>query len=120
MFTLFTADTLSAIQCHIIKINSGGAGQQSLSIDPVNSAVSVGDCVVWFNGSKDLIKVSFGESEKCAFPVGFLKGKGCFDTDWMPAGTTGSLQMTEKGTSEFTITTKDNPTDLVKGVIMVK
>jgi hypothetical protein len=77
-------------------------------------------CIVWFNGSKNLIKVSFGDIEKCAFPVGFIKGKGCFDTGWMPTGTTGSLRMTEKGTSEFSIITKDDPGNLTKGVRMVK
>lgn len=82
--------------------------------------VSEGDCVVWFNGSKDLIKVSFGDSGKCAFPVGFMERKGCFNTDWMPAGTTGSLLMTGKGTSEFTIHAKKNPTNPVKGTIKVE
>ena len=118
---LFNPGTISAIQCDIIRLNPGG--EHTVKIEPPGMMMQDGDCVVWFNATTDLVKVTLtGKncSSAIGVPVGFVEDNECFSTDWMPVGATGSMQLKERGTYEFTVETKFEPGKKVKGTINVE
>lgn len=117
---LFNPEPTSAAECHIIKVNPGKL-QQPVTIKPDALMVSPGDCVVWFNNSAELIKITFkGSGDKCASPAGFFKAKECFVTSWYDNGSTTSMRLMEKGTYEYEIRAKHEEVTKVLGKIIVQ
>ena len=78
-FFLYNSGTSSALECRVIKVNP--ARSQPVSLEPETLSVAAGDCVVWVNASRQIIKVTFlGSGDMCASPTGFIKAKECFKT----------------------------------------
>lgn len=120
VFFLYSSESISAMECRIINVGPGKM-QQPVTIDPETLVASAGDCVVWFNNSGELIKITFkGSGDKCATPAGFFKSQQCFITSWYNHGSTTSIRLMEKGTYEYEVNARHEEVTKVIGKIEVK
>lgn len=120
LLCLFSLQTISALECRVIKIRPG-RGMQPVLIEPDMLVISEGDCAVWINATNKWIKIRFlGSGSTCATPTGFFAEKSCFVSSWNHEGSTVSIRLMEKGVYEYEIITKHDEHKKVKGKIEVK
>jgi len=125
MIGLVSMEIVCAQECRLIKIH-GRSEHPSINIEPMNSFISKGDCVVWFNRLvTDEVQVIFEEGKKCLdvtnAPMGFtLDAQTCYVTSWIPFTGTSSLRFMEKGTYEYTVKAKGWKGITAKGRINVE
>jgi len=117
VFGFVSVQIISASECYLIKVVS--STDPAVATEPPGAIVKKGDCVVWFNASKDQIKVRFLDNKGCGSPVGFNKEATCFVTDWTSPGETMSLVLNEPGSYDFEISTKTEPHKKVLGRLSV-
>lgn len=124
MLSVFAIETVFAQECRLIKITSQEKGLgKPTTIQPETLTATSGDCVFWANISKDMVKVRFYGSQECIVnPVGFdCEGsKKSFVTNYFGIGQSKSIQLAKKGTYNYEIQTKTEPSVKAIGQIIVE
>jgi len=78
-------------------------------VEPPVLMVSPGTTVIWYNISKDEIKIVFEEGKKCADVTEahpdfeLVKEENCFVTTWVDYGATSSLRFMEPGVFHYVV-----------------
>lgn len=105
------AGGLFAEKASIIQIGKAPGEAKDLTLSPPDLFVQKGTVVIWMNGIQgEEIQVVFKDGKACK-DVSFspeykgfsLDSKSCFVTSFIPYAATSSLQFTEKGTFEYTV-----------------
>jgi hypothetical protein len=105
------AGGLFAENASIIQIGKGSGEGKELMLSPPDLSVQKGTVVIWMNGIQgEEMQVVFKEGKACK-DVSFspeykgfsLDSKSCFVTSFIPYAATSSLQFTEKGSFEYTV-----------------
>jgi hypothetical protein len=111
MLFFLNASSLFAENASIIQIGKASGEGKDLTLSPPELFVQKGTVVIWMNGIQgEEIQVVFKEGKACK-DVSFspeykgfsLDSKSCFVTSFIPYAATSSLQFTEKGTFEYTV-----------------
>lgn len=115
-----TAGSLFAENASIIQIGKAAGETKDLTLSPPELFVQKGTVVIWMNGIQgEEIQVVFKDGKACK-DVSFspeykgfsLDSKSCFVTSFIPYAATSSLQFTEKGTFDYTVS---NATGRISG-----
>lgn len=124
---LLNVGSLFAENASLIQIGKGPGDSKELMVAPADLSVQKGTVVIWMNGVQgEEIQVVFKDGKACkdvSFSPEFkgfsMDSKSCYVTSFIPYAATSSLQFTEKGTFEYTVS---NATGRIngKGKVTVK